>query len=175
MLSIEGYRRIVYLLTLDAIEWDENDHPRAKNGRFGKVGSKMSGMNEAKPASIKEIAAFLSGSTPHPITVARTPADIRAVLGASSDSIQLSRYTADKQKKHPEITAESFRWLQELLDTGERLYDQKHHATVIQHREQPYMAVLKATKNGKEVYLQSFRRSDAKNIASLRKRSAGGG
>jgi hypothetical protein len=106
--------------------------------------------------------------------VAKTPLCILTKLGVSSNNVLLSRYTADKQKKHPEITAESFRWMQDLLDTGERLYDKSHHATVIQHRERPYVAVLKATKNGVEVYLQSFRRSDEKNIASLRKRSAGG-
>ena len=125
-------------------------------------------------ATVDEIAVFLSGSMSNPINVARVPADIRTFLGTSTDIILLSRYTADKQKKHPEITADSFFWLQELLDSGERLYDKKHHATVIQHREQPYVAVLKATKNGEEVYLQSFRRSDTKNIASLRKRNAGG-
>ena len=128
-----------------------------------------------KQASIEEIAGFLAGNDTHPIAVATVPADIQSVLGTSTGHVLLSRYTADKQKKHPEITAESFRFLQELLDTGERLYDRKHHVTVIQHREQPYVAVLKATKSGEEVYLQSFRRTDAKNITSLRKRSAGGG
>lgn len=134
----------------------------------------MSSMTATKPATLDEIAAFLFGGMSNPINVARIPADIRAFLGVSTEHILLSRYTADKQKKHPEIKAESFGWLQELLDSGERLYDKKHHATVIQHREQPYVAVLKATKSGEEVYLQSFRRTDAKNIASLRKRNAGG-
>ncbi|MDO9011727.1 MAG: hypothetical protein Q7U78_07970 [Gallionella sp.] len=131
-------------------------------------------MNKINSATIEEIANFLSGAKPHPIIVAGLPDDICSVLCANTNNILLSRYTADKQKKHPEITYESFRWLQELLDSGQRIYDKKHHATVIQHREQPYVAVLKATKNGEEVYLQSFRRSDAKNIASLQKRSAGG-
>lgn len=134
----------------------------------------MPSMTATKPATLDEIAAFLSGGMFNPINVARIPADIRVFLGASTEHILLSRYTADKQKKHPEITVASFGWLQELLDSGERLYDKKHHATVIQHREQPYVAVLKATKSGEEVYLQSFRRTDAKNIASLRKRNAGG-
>jgi hypothetical protein len=131
-------------------------------------------MSETKPTTIDEIADLLSGAGSHPIVVASLPSDIRSFLGANTDNILLSRYTADKQKKHPEITAGSFRLLQELLDMGERIYDKKHHATVIQHWEQPYVAVLKATKSGEEVYLQSFRRSDAKNVASLRKRSAGG-
>lgn len=131
-------------------------------------------MRKTAPANIEEIEDFLSGINHHPIIVAMLPADIRSALSANTSTVLLSRYTADKQKKHPEITAESFRWLQELLDAGERIYDKKNHVTVIQLRDQPYLAVLKATKNSEEVYLQSFRRSDAKNIASLKKRNAGG-
>lgn len=106
--------------------------------------------------------------------MAKVPLDIKAKLGATTDHVLLSRYTADKQKKHPEITAESYGKLQHLLDHGERLYDAKHHVTVVQHSSHPYVAVLKATQSGHEVYLQSFRRSDAKNVASLKRRGAGG-
>lgn len=177
MLTIQEYRAIVYRgwLLLDGADWEESEHPRDERGRFRSENGNISAMGEIKQASIAEIADFLAGTAPHPIAVAKVPSDIQSALGASASHVLLSRYTADKQKKHPEITAESFRFLQELLDTGERLYDKKHHATVIQHREQPYVAVLKTTKSGEEVYLQSFRRTDAKNIASLRKRSAGGG
>jgi hypothetical protein len=177
MLTIQEYRAIVYRgwLLLDSADWEESEHPRDKRGRFRSGNGNISVMGEIRQASIEEIAGFLAGNATHPIAVAAVPIDIQSALGASAVHVLLSRYTADKQKKHPEITAESFRFLQELLDTGERLYDKKHHATVIQHREQPYVAVLKATKSGEEVYLQSFRRTDAKNIASLRKRSAGGG
>lgn len=111
-------------------------------------------------ASIEEIDQFISGDTP----------DIKTTLAVSTDWVLLSRYTANKQQKHPEITANSFSWLQDMLDHGDRLYDKRHHSTIIYYRENPYIAVLKATTDGSELYLQSFRRSDAKNIASLRKR-----
>lgn len=124
-------------------------------------------------ASVELIRRFLAGHGDNPIAVARVPADIRTTIESTADAVLLSRYTADKQAKHPEITADSFCWLQELLDSGERLYDKKHHATVIYHRDQPFVAVLKATANGCEVYLQSFRRTDAKNIASMRKKAGG--
>lgn len=139
--------------------------------RVGEVAA--SWPSKSRASSLQEIAEFMAGDAANPIPVAVVPTDIRQRLGASSEIVLLSRYTADKQRKHPEITAESFGWLQELLDGGERLYDQKHHATVIQHREEPYLAVLKATSDGSEVYLQSFRRTDAKNIASLKKRVNG--
>ncbi len=130
-------------------------------------------MPPKRVASPAEIHTFMVGVSTHPITVGLLPMDIQKRLGASADVVLLSRYTADKQRKHPEITACSFSWLQDLLDNGARLYDKKHHATVIYHREQPYLVVLKVTSDGSEVYLQSFRRTDAKNIASLKKRVNG--
>lgn len=137
--------------------------PRDSNGRW------TSGV-----ATHAEISDFLAGTSGKPIVVAMVPIDIKARLKATSDHVLLSRYTADKQKKHPEITAASYGKLQHLLDHGERLYDTKHHVTVIQHSSHPFVAVLKSTQSGSEVYLQSFRRSDAKNVASLMKRGAGG-
>jgi hypothetical protein len=130
-------------------------------------------VKSANTSSIDEIRDFLSGDGAGPIAVASVPADIKSAIGANSDVVLLSRYTADKQAKHPEITAESFGWLQKMLDDGERLYDKKHHATVIFYREQPFIAVLKSASGGAEVYLQSFRRSDVKNILSLKNRGGG--
>ena len=107
-------------------------------------------------ATLDEIAGFLAGHGKNPVCVAAIPIDIRDKLGALSDAVMMSRHTADKQLKHPEITAESYAWLQELLDDGERLYDKTHHATAILHRDQLYMAVLKVTRDKREVFLQSF-------------------
>ncbi len=126
-------------------------------------------------ATPQAIADFLSGHGEEPLRIAALPEDIRAQLGALSDAVMMSRYTADKQRKHPEITAESYSWLQELLDNGERLYDKEHHVTTILHRGQLYMAVVKVTKDKGGVFLQSFRRTDEKNVASLKKRVEGAG
>ena len=129
--------------------------------------------NKFAIASSDKINGFLAGSGIAPIAVASVPSDIKSALSAKTDYVLLSRYTADKQAKHPEITADSFTFLQEILDRGERLYDKHHHATIIHYRELPYVAILKVTADGGEVYLQSFRRSDAKNIASLKRRAGG--
>lgn len=110
------------------------------------------------------------------ITVARLPEDIRQRLAVSGKEVLLSRQTLEKQKKHPEITQEHYeRFLQRLLDEGERIYDRERHVVVIQSASPPYVAVLKATRAGDEVYLQSLRRSDEKNIAALRARKGVGG
>lgn len=121
-------------------------------------------------SSIVEIDRFLQGDTPGSIVVAHAPIDILERIGAINAEVLLSRYTANKQTKHPEITAESFEMLQVLLNTGERVYDKALHAVVISLDNPPYVAVLKATTDGTQVYLQSFRRTDAKNIDALRKR-----
>jgi hypothetical protein len=115
------------------------------------------------------IRQFLESGDPGTIPIAALPLDIRERLAANTDQVLLSRYTAGKQKKHPEITAESYAdLLQKIIDNGERLPAKPLHAVVIQDRGEWFVAVLKVTKAGDEVYLQSFRRSDDKDIAKLR-------
>lgn len=128
--------------------------------------------NATRPtvASLQEIEAFLAGESSDPLRIALAPRDIQAQIGATDSAIYLSRQTAVKQLKHPEITAQSYVWLQELLDNGERVYDRARHAIVIYLSGEPYVAVLKATADGMAIFLQSFRRTDAKNIEALRKR-----
>lgn len=118
-------------------------------------------------ADTATIRNFLEVDDPAPIPIAVLPSDIRENR-ANTDRVLLSRYTANKQRKHPEITAESYAWIQELIDHGERIIGRLLHIVVIQHRDQWFVAVLKATQARNEVYLQSFRRSDAKDIAKLR-------
>ena len=168
---LEGRQPIEHRKTLDA-------RMLKRIGRLGgKSAQELCGIDDnarMNTANQREIAEFLAGKSGLPIVVATLPADIAERLDILARDVLLSRYTADKQKKHPEITAESFSWLQDLLNYGERLYDKKNHATVIFRKDKPYLVVLKATKNRLEVYLQSFRRSDDKNIESLKKRAGGG-
>lgn len=124
--------------------------------------------NSMPVADAATIRKYLESDDPAPIPIAVLPSDIRENLGANTDRVLLSRYTANKQRKHPEITAESYAWIQDLIDHGERIIGRLLHVVVIQHRDQWFVAVLKATQARNEVYLQSFRRSDAKDIAKLR-------
>lgn len=124
-------------------------------------------------ASEQEIHAFLRGGGSAPMVVAEVPSDIQSRLGTSAVAVYLSRYTVEKQRKHPEITAQHYGRLQELLDGGERIYDKDNHVAVVHIGDEPYVAVLKATRDRREVYLQSFRRTDQKNIKALRKKGSG--
>lgn len=128
---------------------------------------------KAAMASPVEIQALIDGRAVQPLSVAQLPADIALQLDARTFEVLLSRQTALKQATHPEITPESYALLNDLLKEGERVYDRARHVIVIWRKDQPYVAVLKVTANGQYVFLQSFRRSDQKNIESLLKRNAG--
>lgn len=126
--------------------------------------------------SDSEIMAFVNGDGNEPIAIAFVPKDIQDILSAQAELVLLSRYTVEKQQRHhPEITPEKYLWIQDLIDKGDRLRGKEKHIVVLQHRESPYVAVFKATNDGMEVFLQSFRRTDAKDIANLRRRDARNG
>jgi hypothetical protein len=124
-------------------------------------------------ASPLEIQSLIDGQTTEPVTVAQLPTDIAFKLDARTFEVLLSRQTALKQATHPEITADSYAMLGDLLKEGQRVYDRDRHVIVIWRKDLPYVAVLKVTTGGEYVFLQSFRRSDDKNIESLLKRGAG--
>ena len=73
-------------------------------------------MQPVRRATIQEIDALLNGVGVADLVVAQVPADIKDRLSAKSDDVLLSRYTAGKQSRHPEITAQSFSWLQSMLE-----------------------------------------------------------
>jgi hypothetical protein len=127
-----------------------------------------------KAAAVQQVRELLQSPAHEPVVVANLPGDIKERLQALSSEVWLSRETAEKQVKHPEITAESYGWLDELLLKGERIYDRARHVIVIWHQDRPYMAVLKVTKDNQYVFLQSFRRTDAKNVADIKNKNAGG-
>ena len=124
-------------------------------------------------ATTDEIRGFLESSAKNPLDIATLPADIAIRLGAKSDTVLLSRYTADKQRKHPEVMPESYAELQSLLDNGERIYDKANHVIVVALKSTPWLAVLKVTNDFEWVFLQSLRRTDESNLKSLRKRIGG--
>ena len=132
------------------------------------------GMENKKVTALDEIIKFIDGNGLESIVVAAVPVDICTALGADSRSVLLSRYTVDKQVKHPEVTPEKYLELQLLLDAGERIYDKKNHVIVVYSMSALWMAVLKVTNDKQLVFLQSFRRTDQKNLQAIRKSAEGG-
>jgi len=119
-----------------------------------------------------EFAAFVSGRSAGVQPVAVLPPDLQTALRTTARVVMLSQHTAPKQKKHPEINAAMYAWIQGILTDGEIHMDGDRHVVAAKVIGQWYVAVIKTTADRQELYLQSFRRSDAKNIARIRQRSA---
>lgn len=80
-------------------------------------------------------------------------------IGASSHVVLISAETAKKQiKKHSEITAAEYLAVQQIIETGERVQDGANHLIYILDQAPGYTLIVKATKSGAGLYLQSLRR-----------------
>lgn len=100
------------------------------------------------------------------------PSDIKEYLSASGDAVFLSKTSAQKQyREHPEISLGDYRRIQDMLDKGEVLRDRDLHLGIIQDQGSWYYAVIKSTKTGKAVYLQSFRKTNLVDMDLIRERS----
>ncbi len=104
--------------------------------------------------------------------IAFVPPDIQGILDAQSNVLLLSHATAVKQyREHSDISVEDYARVQSMLDHGELRQDRDLHLGVIEDQGKWFYAVIKATKTGKSVYLQSLRRTNESDIAAIRARS----
>ena len=58
-----------------------------------------------------------------------------------------------------------------MLDNGEVRRDRAMHLGLIQDQERWYYAVIKVTKMGDAIYLQSLRRTNVSDVGIIRERS----
>ena len=85
----------------------------------------------------------------------------------------LSAETALKQyTKHPEIGMDDYAIVQAMLERGELLKDRDLHIGIVHEAQGWYYAVLKTTKTGKVVFLQSLRKTNLSDIERMRARSS---
>lgn len=115
-------------------------------------------------------ARFVAGEVPGTFAVGVLPQELMPLVGAQRQTVLLSQQTAAKQLKHPEATAAEYRRLQRMLDDGEVIRDGAQHLVFILVDGEPWYAVVKATRDGREVYLQSYRRTDRRNWDKVRKK-----
>jgi len=115
------------------------------------------------------LRAFLDSDASGVHVVATLPTDIQAHLDAKTARVLLSSDTRDRHKKHG-WTADDFERLQAVLDLGEVRADRDRHVVVAHHDGRWWYAALKIAGNRNEVYLQSFRRSNADQIARFKGR-----
>jgi len=155
-----------------------NSQARDSRGRWTSGWSLLEGLSEilarkklSKALRGSGFSQFVSGSVSgvHPVAV--LDPHLQKKLGSKVRTVLLSQETVVKQRRHPEIGAHDYRMLQSLLDHGEIRSDRKRHFLAMRQNGSWHVAVVKSTTSGHEVYLQSLRRSDDKNIAALRARS----
>ncbi len=107
------------------------------------------------------------------------PAEDAGLIGARSQVARLSPQTAGKQAvNHPELTADDYATAQEAVDAGERIQDGVRSLVYVLDAPDGVVVVVKATREGEELYVQSLRRLSRdeekkdRTLRKLRKKSA---
>ena len=95
------------------------------------------------------------------------------LIQAKAHVVRLSPDTLAKQQSHhPELSTQEYAYVQDALDRGERIQDGGTSLIYILDDDAGYVTVVKATRSGKAVFLQSFRRlsrDQAKRDAEVRR------
>lgn len=114
---------------------------------------------------------FIAGRAGGTYEISELPKRIKAAMQTSASTVFISKATYEKQSKHS-IDIHHYHLLPSLLKHGEILTGNKprHHLVFSPVGGEWMVAVLKVTQNTKEVYLQSYRRTDPSQIDSWRKR-----
>lgn len=95
----------------------------------------------------------------HPVGVLFDEAAER--IGSKARAVLLSPETAMKQRReHPELSTDEYGMVQETIDRGREIQDTES-TLVYLLEEGGYVSVIKATRTGKAIFMQSFRRLSA--------------
>jgi hypothetical protein len=94
------------------------------------------------------------------VPVAALSSDISERLGAQTTIVGISRETVDKQLlNHPEILAEDYSELADVLVSGKVVTQAETHLAFVGRSDLPWIAIIKRTRDGNELFLQSFYRA----------------
>ncbi len=100
------------------------------------------------------------------VPVAVMDEETQQLMGAGQRTVLLSADSMLKQdgktgrsNGHPELTDEEYCLLPDLIGRGLVLKEDQQNAVYFHHNKKVYRAVVKTTKDGRENYMQSFRRS----------------
>lgn len=111
--------------------------------------------------------------------VATLNAQNQALLGVQTQSVYVSDYDLIKQsvsREGQELTAADYMQVQTVIDDASVVIRDSDAITVWVKRGSSYLqAVLQQTQTGQGVYLKSFRRSSAADLARERRRAASSG
>ena len=120
----------------------------------------------------ESFAAFLAGKGEQALyPVAVLGERIAGEFDAASKTVYLSSETAAKQRKHhPELAAEDYQEIQDILDNGEYVKQGAAKLAFTHHSHRWFTAILKKTIDNKETYLVSFFRSNPRTVRQIKKR-----
>ena len=109
------------------------------------------------------------GGSAEAVPVLALDETVQRELGTRATKALLTRETAHKQRKHALSPADYAR-LGEIAREGTMLRSKVRHLDFVLEGEKSWHAVLKTTRDGREVYLQSLRHTNERDIRRLRRR-----
>lgn len=123
----------------------------------------------ARKAALRDIATswrvmrILRDGAPGQAPIAMLDPALAQRLGAQTTLIDVSAATVEKQRDHhPELAPEDYERLMDLLESGKVIAQSAAHlAFVGREADLPWVAVLKRTLDGREVFLVSFYKSSS--------------
>lgn len=133
----------------------------------------------ARKTALRDIATswrvmrILRDGAPGQAPIAMLEPVLAEQLGAQTTLIEVSAATVEKQRDHhPDLTPQDYERLTDLLESGKAIAQSATHLAFVEPASDlPWVAVLKRTLDGREVFLVSFYQSSSmRYIARLIKR-----
>jgi hypothetical protein len=116
----------------------------------------------SSPADMLRFLAAPQGN----LSVGTLAPEVRLAIGAETGEVSLSADTVRKQlRHHPELTPEQYASLGEVLAHPAMVLRMRaRHVSLLRVAGDLLYAVVKATRDGREVYLVSFRRTNLEEV-----------
>jgi hypothetical protein len=124
-----------------------------------------------------ELLALMLGSIARPIQLCRIERSLAEAIGATTNSVWLSRSTIEKQlTRHRDMDFPHYRMLPIVLGYGAVVQDRPRHLTFVYPDDAvfgwAFKATVKTVKLGHELYLVSYHKIEAKKAPRLLQRGA---
>ncbi|MBF0273467.1 MAG: minor capsid protein [Magnetococcales bacterium] len=140
--------------------WDYNPGQAAWQPDLNRYPSEVARQYLEGSISGPDFTRFFKGEVKgdFPVTVLDDRA--RKVLGTDGQVVKLSSDTLDKQSRsHPDLTPEEYRTLPRITE-GEVVQQDDQRLVFFKSEGRLYKAVIKATRDRRELYVTSFQRAD---------------
>ena len=124
----------------------------------------------------EELLALLSGTRKTPVRVCRIPQALAGLIGALTTSVWLSHNTICKQEsKHHSPSLKPYLLAPTIISKGYRRIQPPKHLVFIHHirngKIRSWRATVKATNDGRELYLVSVHRQRKSDVRATYKRT----